>query len=115
SRRAVVGEDEFSDPKVGGTEYALHRKALLVRLRRTRRLNIAPAADPLAGLRVFQYRIVAIDGMLHLKIVGIGRRPMPIQGRTYLLIAHIALLRHRWTITHCSRFLAARQWLRSTP
>src|ERR1700690_3900293 len=104
SRRAVIGEDEFGDPKVGGTEYALHGKALLVRLRRTRRLNIAPAADPLAGLRVFQHRILAINGMLRLKIVGIGRGPMPIEGRTYLLIAHIVLLRHQRTMPECNRF-----------
>jgi hypothetical protein len=36
-----------SDPKVGSTEYALHPKALLVRLRKTRRLNIEPTADAL--------------------------------------------------------------------
>src|SRR3974390_1743666 len=43
-RRAVVCKDEFSDPKVGSTEYALDLKALLVRLRKTRCLNIAPTA-----------------------------------------------------------------------
>jgi hypothetical protein len=31
-RQAVVCKDEFSDPKVGSTEYAPHHKALLVRL-----------------------------------------------------------------------------------
>ena len=46
-RHAVVCENEFSDPKAGGAEYAPHRKALLVRLRGTRRLNIAPASDAL--------------------------------------------------------------------
>src|SRR5271165_4574109 len=30
-RRAVVCKDEFSDPKVGSTEYSLHLKTLLVR------------------------------------------------------------------------------------
>src|ERR1700678_3288170 len=43
-RQAVVCKDEFSDPKVGSTEHAPHHKAFLVRLRKTRRLNIAPTA-----------------------------------------------------------------------
>src|ERR1700683_4716241 len=46
-RQAVVCQDEFSDPEVGSAEYAPHRKALLVRLRSARRLNIAPTSDPL--------------------------------------------------------------------
>jgi hypothetical protein len=32
--QAVICKDEFSDPKVGSTEYASYRKALLVRLRK---------------------------------------------------------------------------------
>src|SRR5580704_2576259 len=56
-RHAVVGEDELSDPNVGSTEYAPHAKALLVRLSSTRRLNIAPAGDPLPGLRVLEHGI----------------------------------------------------------
>src|SRR5437868_4527898 len=51
-RRAVICQDEFSDPKVGSTEYALDLKALLVRLGKTRRVNIAPTSDPLPGLWV---------------------------------------------------------------
>src|ERR1700691_6520333 len=39
-RQAVVCKDEFSDPEVGSTEHAPHHKAFLVRLRKTRRLNI---------------------------------------------------------------------------
>jgi hypothetical protein len=70
-RQAVVCEDEFSDPKVGNTEYTPHHKALLVRLRKTRRLNIAPTADPLPGLRVLKHCIVMVNLVLYLEIVRI--------------------------------------------
>src|SRR5262249_45079228 len=59
-----------------------------------------------------QHRILAIDGVLRFKIVGIGRGPMPIQCRTYLLISHIALLhsariqrpfRAMTGLIHCAR------------
>src|SRR5262249_54830912 len=52
------------------------------------------------------------DGVLRFKIVGIGRGPMPIQCRTYLLISHIALLhsariqrpfRAMTGLIHCAR------------
>ena len=68
-RQAVVCKDEFSDPKVGSTEYAPHHKALLVRLRKTRRLNIAPTADPLPGLRVLKHCIVVVNLVLCLEII----------------------------------------------
>jgi hypothetical protein len=80
-RQAVVCKDEFSDPKVGSTEYASHRKALLVRLRKTRRLNIASTADPLPGLRVFKHCIVAVNLMLRLEIIGVRSCPVTIQSR----------------------------------
>jgi len=68
-RQAVVCKDEFSDPKLGSTEYAPHPKALLVRLRRTRRLNIAPTADPLPGLWVLKHCIVVVNLVLCLEII----------------------------------------------
>src|SRR5580704_17915519 len=80
-RRAVVGQDEFTDPKVASTEDAPQRKALLVRLRSTRRLNIAPAADPLPGLRILEHCIVVVDLMLSLEIIGVRGRPVAIQSR----------------------------------
>src|SRR6516162_8600473 len=67
--QAVVCKDEFSDPEVGSTEYASHRKALLVRLRKTRCLNIASTADPLPRLRVLKHRIVAVNLVLRLEII----------------------------------------------
>src|ERR1700761_4883167 len=88
-RRTVVSKDEFGDPKVGSPEYAPDRKALFVRLQKTRGLNIASTANSLARLRVFQHRVLAIDGMLRFKIPGIRRDPMPIECRPYFLICHI--------------------------
>jgi hypothetical protein len=68
-RQAVVCKDEFSDPKIGSADYAPHHKALLVRLRKTRRLNIFPTVDPLAGLRVLKHCIVVVNLMLCLEII----------------------------------------------
>src|SRR4029077_7677762 len=68
-RQAVVCKDEFSDPKIGSADYAPHHKALLVRLCKTRRLNIAPTVDPLAGLRVLKHCIVVVNLMLCLEII----------------------------------------------
>src|ERR1700685_104895 len=88
-RRAVVCQDEFTDPKVAGTEYAPHTKALLVRLRRTRRLDIAPAADSLAGLRVLEHCIVVVNVVLCLEIIGVRGCPVAIQSRANgLVIVH---------------------------
>src|ERR1700726_4372520 len=78
-RQAVVGQNEFTDPKVGSTEYAPHRKALLVRLRRTRRLNVAPTADPLPGLRVLEHGIVVVNLVLCLEIIRVRSCPVAIQ------------------------------------
>ena len=41
-----------------------------------------------ARLRVFQHRVLVIDAVLRFKIVGIGRRPMHLQGRTDFSIVH---------------------------
>src|SRR5689334_5797591 len=58
---SVVCKEEFSDPKAGSTEYASHRKALLVRLRKARRLNVVSTADPLPGLRVLKHCILTVN------------------------------------------------------
>src|SRR3984885_9094866 len=85
-RRTVVCKNEFADPKVARTEYAPHCKALLVRLRSTRRLNIAPAADPLAGLRILEHGIVVINLVLGLEIIGVRGGPVAIQSRANVLV-----------------------------
>src|SRR5580700_2119191 len=89
-RQAVVRKNEFTDPKVGSTEYAPHAKALLVRLRGTRRLNIAPAADPLPGLRVLEHGIVVVNLVLRLEIIRVRGGPVAIQSRSNV-----------WVFIHC--------------
>src|SRR6202045_5233368 len=91
-RQAVIGKDEFADPKVASTEHAPHRKALLVRLRGTRRLNIAPTADPLPGLRILEHGIVVVNLVLRLEIIGVRGCPVAIQSRPNgLLVIHRGL------------------------
>src|SRR5580658_1641505 len=58
-RLAIVGEDEFRDPKVALADNAAHREALAVRLCGARGLNAAPAPDALARLRVLEHGVVS--------------------------------------------------------
>src|SRR5271165_2718714 len=51
-RHAVVGENEFRDPKVARADDSAHREALGVRLRGARGLDVVPASYALARLRV---------------------------------------------------------------
>ncbi len=84
--QAIVAKDEFTDPKVGSTEDASHRKPLLVRLRKTRCLNIASTADPLSGLRVLEHGIVTVNLMLCLEIIRVRSCPVTIQSRSNGLV-----------------------------
>ncbi len=69
------------------------KKRFLVGLKGARGLYIALAADTLAGLGVLEHCILVVDGMLGLKVAGIGRRPMLIQCGADVLISHLVLLR----------------------
>src|SRR6202043_3093597 len=102
-RQAVVCKDEFTDPKVGSTEYAPHREALLVRLRRTRRLNIAPTADPLPGLRVLKHCIVVVNLVLCLEIIRVRSCPVAIQSRPNVPVCIHCLLSQRGPWTYVAR------------
>ena len=94
-RQAVVCKNEFSDPKVGSTEYAPHHKALLVRLRKTRRLNLASTVDALAGLRVLKHCIVVVNLVLCLEIIRVRGCPVAIQSRSNVPVFIHCLLSHR--------------------
>src|SRR5579864_2378589 len=93
--QALVCKIEFSDPKVGSTEYAPHLKALLVRLRTTRCLNIAPSADPLPGLRVLEHCIIVVNLVLCLEIIRVRGGPVAIQSRPNVPLFVHCLLSHR--------------------
>ena len=70
-----------------------HCEALLARLLGAIILYVASTAESLTRLRVFQHRVLVIDGVLRFEIVHIRRRPMPIQCRSYDLISHLTLRR----------------------
>src|SRR3979490_1286592 len=64
---AVIAQDEFSDPEIAAADDAPDRKTLLVWLDEPALLNVVPAADPLARLRIVQHGILAVDFMFHLE------------------------------------------------
>src|SRR5580704_13681052 len=86
-RLAVIGQDVFGDPKITAANNSPDRKPLFVRLTRALTLYVASTAGSLAGLRVFQHRVLAIDEVLGFKIAGVGRGPTLIQRRTDLSIS----------------------------
>ena len=91
-RLAVICQDQFGDPKITAANDSSNGKPLFVRLTSALALYVASTAGSLAGLRVFQHRVLVIDEVLGFKIVGIGRRPMLIQCRTDLLISRSRIL-----------------------
>src|SRR3984957_4775745 len=102
-RLAVISQDVLGDPKITAADDSPHGEALFARLLGAGDLYIAPAADSLARLGVFQHGILEIDVVLRFKIVGIGCRPMPIQGRTYFLSFHRTLRPRRSSISRVAR------------
>src|ERR1044072_6913419 len=90
---AVIGKHEFSDPEIAAADYSPDCKALLVRLDEPALLNVAPAADPLARLRIIEHGILAIDFVLAVEIVPVGSIPMALQRRPHGLIVHLNLPR----------------------
>src|ERR1700733_6180692 len=86
---SVIRQNIFGDPKITAANDSPHSEALFARLIGARDLYVAPAADSLARLGVFQHRILEIDVVFRFKIVGIGCSPMPIQCRAYLLSSHM--------------------------
>jgi hypothetical protein len=55
-------------------------------------LDARPPADAFAGLRIFEDCVVFVDLMLRGEIVGVGSRPMPLQGGSHVVIAHRSFL-----------------------
>ncbi len=66
-------------------------KRFPVRLREARRLNVAPAADALARLRVLEHRILSVNLVLRLEVVRVGGGPVAIQGRSDVVVFHLDL------------------------
>ena len=79
-RPPVAGPgSRFGDPEVAHADDPPHGEAFAVRLCRARRLDIVPPAQPLARLRIVEHRILAIDRVLRIEVVGVGRGPVAIQ------------------------------------
>src|ERR1700686_1348907 len=99
-RLSVISQDEVGNPKIPAANDSSDRKPLFARLTRALVLYVASTAGSLAGLRVFQHRVLVIDAVLRFKIVGSGRRPMVIQCRTDLLMSHSRILLVLLLIVH---------------
>src|SRR5438874_564736 len=67
-RYAVIGEHEFGDPEIAAADDSPDRKTLLVRLDCSALLNVVPAANPLARLRIIEHGILAVDFMFDVEI-----------------------------------------------
>src|ERR1700688_966568 len=76
---AVIGKYEFCDPEIAAADNSPDRKTLLVWLNEPALLNVVPAADPLARLRIIKHSILAVDFMFDLEIVRLGSSPMALQ------------------------------------
>src|SRR3979490_2173318 len=88
---AVIGEYEFSDPEIAAADYSPDRKTLLVRLDESALLNVVPAADPLARLRIIKHGILAVDFMFGLEIARVRSVPMALQRRPHDFVVHLSL------------------------
>src|ERR1700681_1010841 len=88
---AVIGKHEFSDPEIAAADYSPDRKTLLVRLDESALLNVVPAADPLARLRIIKHSILAVDFMFDLEIARIRSIPMALQRHPHSSIIHLNL------------------------
>src|SRR5262249_11926199 len=85
-------QHELGDPEVAAADHAADREALPVRLDPAALLDVAPAANALARLRIIEHGVLAIDVMLDLEVAGVGGRPMTLQRRAYGSIVHRHLL-----------------------
>src|SRR6267378_1301478 len=88
---AVIRKYEFSDPEIAAADDSLDRKTLLVWLDGSALLNVVPAADPLARLRIVKHSILAVDFMLDLEIARVRSIPMALQRHPYGSIIHLNL------------------------
>src|SRR5689334_1457591 len=88
-RRGVVGEHEFRDPQIAVTDDSPHRKALFARLNGSALLDVPPTSDALAGLRIVEDGVFAVDVMFGLEIVSVRGSPMLLERCPYFAISHL--------------------------
>src|SRR3954462_14431865 len=73
---AVIDQYEFTDPEIAAADNAPDCKTLLVGLDGSALLNVVPAADPLARLRIIEHGILAVDVMFDLENARVRSGPM---------------------------------------
>src|ERR1700722_2658457 len=88
---AVIAKYEFRDPEIAAADNSTDRITLPVRLDEPALLNVMPAADPLARLRIIKHGILAIDFMFDREVVRIRRIPVALQQRPHGSIIHLQL------------------------
>src|SRR5271166_3096238 len=87
-RPAVIREVEFRDPEVARADDAAHREALRVRLRDARGLDIVPAPDALARLRVLEQCVLPVYVVLDIKVICVRGGPVAIERLSNLILTH---------------------------
>src|SRR5436190_17617019 len=92
-RFAVIDQYEFGDPEIAAADNSPDRKTLLVWLDEPALLNVVPAEDPLARLRIIKHSILilAVDFMFDPEIAGVRSIPMALQRRPHGAIFHLNL------------------------
>src|SRR5258708_18392314 len=88
---AVIGQYEFSDPEIAAADNSSDRKTLFVWLDESALLNVVPAADPFARLRIIKHGILAVDFMFDLEIARVRSIPMALQRHPHGSIIHLNL------------------------
>src|SRR3982074_1302233 len=99
---AVIGKYEFSVPEIAAADNSPDRKTLLVWLDESALLNVVPAADPLARLRIIKHSILAVDFMFDLEIARVRSIPMALQRHPHRSIIHLNLPSFTRTRTHAA-------------
>src|SRR4051795_11832389 len=102
-RHPVIGQHEFAHPEIVAADDAPNSEAFLVRLHEPALLDVAATADALAGLRIVEHCVLAIDVVLGLEIVRVRSVPMALERGQLALIIHRGLplsrLRFRYAIS----------------
>src|SRR4029077_15124496 len=88
---AVIGKYEFSDPEIPAADNSPDRETLLAWLDGSALLNVVPAADALAGLRIIKHGILAVHFMFGLEIARVRSIPMTLQRQPHGSIIHLDL------------------------
>src|SRR5271166_1843201 len=87
-RPAVIREDEFRNPDVARADDAAHREALRVRLRGAGGLDIVPAPDALARLRVLEQCVLPVYVVLNTEVICVRGGPVAIERLSNLIVVH---------------------------